>query len=137
MLRGRRVYTEQSQNMTTVRTIKPVELDQWSKVLITFLSNSGYCIGIFSDFPQPELLAAFTHLNVHHIGIGSENGTLKPLPDVCFQLMSQLGVHAGNTYLIGDGLRTDKRSIFAVGGHFIPIQEIRNQSMDRLQSWIV
>ena len=29
------------------------------------------------------------------------------------------------TYLIGDGVRTDSRAIYSVGGHFIPIDEIK------------
>ena len=48
-----------------------------------------------------------------------------------------VGRTGSQTYLIGDGLRTDSRAIHAVGGHFIPIEELRHKPIATLSTWIL
>lgn len=115
---------------------KQIHLGSWITEFITHVHLHGWWVGIFSDFPQPLLKDWFDKLHIHHIAIGLDTGCLKPLPDGCYQLMSQLGVSGAQTFLIGDGLRTDSRAIHAVGGHFIPIESIRNKSFSELSAWI-
>ena len=114
-----------------------IHLNQWSTKLIEYLQSTGHWLAIFSDFHQPLLKDWFEEANLHHIAIGMDSGCLKPLPDGCYQLMAQLGVPGSQTFLIGDGLRTDSRAIHAVGGHFIPIEAIRHNTLSTLSTWIL
>lgn len=110
--------------------------NSWEHRAIQYLQQNGHFVAIYSDFPQPSLSAWFETLGVHFISIGSETGTFKPLPDGCIHLMTQLGVVGSATFLIGDGRRTDARAISQVGGHFIPIEEVRDQSVQVFDEWI-
>lgn len=108
----------------------------WEQKAIRYLQQKGHFIGIYSDFPQASLSMWFEAMGIYFISVGSDAGTFKPLPDGCLQLMAQFGVAGSQTYLIGDGLRTDARSISQAGGHFIPIGEIRAKSVEVLDDWI-
>lgn len=114
-----------------------IHLDRWSTTLIEYLQSTGHWLAILSDFPQPLLKDWFEEANLHHIAIGMDSGCLKPLPDGCYHLMAQLGVPGSQTFLIGDGLRTDSRAIHAAGGHFIPIEAIRHNPVSTLSTWIL
>ena len=133
-LRGYRSPTEETHVQSLSQQLR---LDLWSNNFISYAQTQGWWIGIFSDFPQPSLSSWFQQVHIHHIAIGLDTGCLKPLPDGCYQLMSQLGVCGSQTYLIGDGLRTDSRAIHSVGGHFIPIDTIRNKPLSTLNEWIL
>ena len=114
---------------------KQIQLGSWVTDLILQARIQRWQIAIFSDFHQPMLMSWFERLNIHHIAIGLDIGCLKPLPDGCYQLMTQLGVCGSQTFLIGDGLRTDSRAIYSVGGHFVPIESIRNKSFSEISDW--
>ena len=133
-LRGHRTSTEGGHD-PTIRQ-KQVRIESWCSNLITHAQKHGWWVAIFSDFPQPLLLDWFNKVHIHHIAIGLHTGCLKPLPDGCYQLMSQLGVTGTQTYLVGDGHRTDAKAIHAVGGHFIPVEAIRNKPFTELNMWI-
>lgn len=133
-LRGLRTSMERIYDLN--ETPRQIHLEPWITELIVQAQSHGWWVAIFSDFPQPLLMDWFNELHIHHIAIGLDTGCLKPLPDGCYQLMSQLGVPSAQTFLIGDGLRTDSRSIHAAGGHFIPIEGIRNKSFSELNQWI-
>ena len=114
-----------------------IHLGSWNTKFIQHIQATGYWLAIFSDFPQPLLKGWLEQMNVHHIAIGMHSGCLKPLPDGCHHLMAQLGVTGSQSYLIGDGRRTDSRAIHAVGGHFIPIEELRHKPIGTLSTWIL
>ena len=132
-LRGYRGSSDESQDQSISEQIR---LDIWSNNFISYVQAQGWWIGIFSDLPQPSLSSWFNEVHIHHIAIGLDTGCLKPLPDGCYQLMSQLGVCGSQTYLIGDGLRTDSRAIHSVEVTSIPIGEIRNKPITELSEWI-
>ena len=134
-LRGCRTSTDHT--IITTSPSQTTHPGSWSTELIEYIQSNGYWLAIFSDFSQPLLNEWFEQTNLHHIAIGMHSGCLKPLPDGCYHLMSQLGVSGSQTYLIGDGLRTDSRAIHAVGGHFIPIEEIIHKPISRLDTWIL
>jgi len=110
--------------------------DSWEQRTIKYLQQKGHFIGIYSDFPQTSLSTWFETMGIYFVSVGCDSGTLKPLPDGCLQLMAQFDVIGSQTYLIGDGLRTDARAISQVGGHFIPIEDIRAKSLQVLDDWI-
>ena len=121
-------------NHVNVATISD-SIPEWITVIINEIEQTNHWIGIFSDFSQPLLRSTFSTLRIHHIVSGSDIGCLKPLPDGCLHLMAMLGVCGSQTYLIGDGCRTDARSITQAGGHFIPIQKIR-QHPELFRQWV-
>ena len=133
-LRGHRTSIEHICVQTPQQ--KHIYLGDWVIEFVRHVQLHGWWVAIFSDFPQPLLMDWFDKLHLHHIAIGLHTGCLKPLPDGCYQLMSQLGVSGAQTFLIGDGLRTDSRAINTVGGHFIPIKAIRNKDLSELRAWI-
>lgn len=121
---------------TTLQHAVSFPKSSWEQKTIEYLQQKGYFIGIYSDFPQPSLTTWFENVGIYFISVGADTGTFKPLPDGCLQLMAQFGVAGSQTYLIGDGLRTDARAISQAGGHFIPIEEIRSKSAEVLDAWI-
>jgi len=133
-LRGSRLRTERPTSNTT--SSRQITLGTWTNLLIEYVHSTGHWLAVFSDFPQPLLMNWFEQANLHHIAIGMDSGCLKPLPDGCYHLMSQLGVTGPQTYLIGDGVRTDSRAIYSVGGHFIPIEEIKRSPISTLNTWL-
>ena len=127
-LRGTHSPSLGSQHTIQVKDAQvPYSIPKWVSIVMKEIEQTNHWLGIFSDFPQPLLRSTFSNLNIHHIVSGSDIGCLKPLPDGCIQLMATLGVCGAHTYLIGDGYRTDARSITQAGGHFIPVQQIRQQ----------
>jgi FMN phosphatase YigB (HAD superfamily) len=76
--------------------------------LFTGLQRSGKKIGIFSDYPATEKLAAMG-LAAHHIVAASDVGLLKPHARGLQSLMAAAGVAAQETLFIGD--RADRDGV--------------------------
>ena len=134
-LRGGKSASLGSQHLSQVQDTDSHTVPEFITVILQEIEERKHWVGIFSDFPQPLLLSTFSTLNIHHIVSGSDIGCLKPLPNGCLQLMAMLGVCGSETHLIGDGCRTDARSITQAGGHFIPIQQLREQP-ELFRKWL-
>ena len=135
-LRGSQSNSLGSHHLSQVHAVTTSHIiPEWITVILKEIEQTNHWLGIFSDFSQPLLRSTFATLNIHHIVSGSDIGCLKPLPDGCLQLMAMLGVCGSETHLIGDGSRTDARSITQAGGHFIPIQQLRKQP-ELFRKWL-
>lgn len=76
--------------------------------LFSGLERAGRKIGILSDYPATEKLAAMG-LAAHHVVIASDVGLLKPHARGLQLLMAAAGATAGDTLLIGD--RADRDGV--------------------------
>jgi len=76
--------------------------------LFAGLQRAGKEIGIFSDYPATEKLAAMG-LAAHHVVAASDVGLLKPHPRGLQLLMSTAGASARETLFIGD--RADRDGV--------------------------
>jgi len=74
--------------------------------LFAGLQRAGKKIGIFSDYPAAEKLAAMG-LAAHHVVAASDVGLLKPHPRGLQSLMTAAGAMAGETLFIGDRVDRD------------------------------
>lgn len=77
--------------------------------LFAGLRHQGKTIGILSDYPAADKLAAMG-LAADHIIAASDVGMLKPHPKGLQSLMSAAGVTASETVLIGDRVERDGRA---------------------------
>jgi putative hydrolase of the HAD superfamily len=76
--------------------------------LFAGLQRAGRKIGIFSDYPATEKLAAMG-LAAHHVVAASDVGLLKPHAIGLQSLMASAGATAGDTLFIGD--RADRDGV--------------------------
>jgi FMN phosphatase YigB (HAD superfamily) len=76
--------------------------------LFAGLQHAGKKIGIFSDYPATEKLAAMG-LTAHHIVAASDVGLLKPHASGLQSLMAAASATAGETVFIGD--RADRDGV--------------------------
>ncbi len=124
-------------NITAIKTERATHVKiVWFEQCVRWIQQTQGHVAIFSDLPQLHLHQYFTNIGVFSIIDGLDIGCVKPLPDGGHQLMAQFGVPPSQTYLIGDDTRTDGRSAFNWGGHFIPVSRIQKSPLSELQRWL-
>lgn len=88
--------------------------------LFSVLRSSGRAIGVWSDYPAVEKLAALG-LQADFVVAATDPGIrrLKPRPDGLIELMGRAGVRPGATLMIGDRSDRDGLAAARVGASFL------------------